>query len=85
MEIVGVLFDYPKYATEGGGTMNVNRLRAKITERGETQKSVAAALGISENSLSRKLNGSREFKLSEALKICGFLHIENPSEIFFEK
>lgn len=58
-------------------------LKAKITEMGETQKSVAEAIGISENSLSRKINGSREFRLSEVFNLCNFLRIENPKDIFF--
>lgn len=63
--------------------MNTNLLKAKIAEKGETQKSVAKAIGISENSLSRKLNGIREFRLSEVLSLCGFLDIDNPKDIFF--
>lgn len=63
--------------------MNANLLKAKITEKGETQKSVAKAIGISENSLSRKINGVREFRLSEIFNLCDFLDIENPKDIFF--
>ena len=63
--------------------MNINLLKAKIAEKGETQKSVAAAIGISENSLSRKINGTREFRLSEVLRLCDFLNIDNPCSIFF--
>lgn len=63
--------------------MQGNLLKAKITEMGETQKSVAKAIGISENSLSRKINGVREFRLSEMYKLCEYLKIENPKNIFF--
>ena len=58
-------------------------LKAKIVEKGESQKSVAMAIGISENSLSRKIAGKREFRLSEVLKLCDFLKIDNPIDIFF--
>lgn len=63
--------------------MNVHLLKAKIAEKGETQKSVAKAIGISENSLSRKMNGLREFRLSEVFKLCKVLDIDNPRDIFF--
>ena len=63
--------------------MNTNLLKAKIAEKGETQKSVAKAIGISENSLSRKMNGLREFRLCEVFNLCTVLDIDNPRDIFF--
>ena len=39
--------------------------------------------GISENSLSRKLSGKRDFRLEEVKRICAILGIENPSPYFF--
>jgi len=63
--------------------VNSNLLKAKMTENGETQKSVAAAIGISENSLSRKIKGIREFRLSEVIKLCDYLRIDDPGPIFF--
>jgi len=63
--------------------MNVNMLKGKIKERGETQESVAKAIGISSNSLSRKLAGKREFRLSEIIRLTDFLELDNPCEIFF--
>lgn len=65
--------------------MNANLLRAKIVERGETQKSTAHAIGMSENSLCRKLAGKREFTLGEVSELCAFLGIENPASIFLPK
>lgn len=65
--------------------MNANLLRAKMAEKGETQKSVAKAMGISEVSLSRKIKGIREFRLSEVLSLCDLLCIDNPKPIFFDK
>ncbi len=65
--------------------MNPNLLRAKITEIGLTQAQVANGIGISSNSLSRKLSGKREFKLSEVTKLCEFLNISNPIDVFFEQ
>lgn len=63
--------------------MNMNLLKAKMAEKGKTQKNVAAAIGISENSLSRKIKGIREFRLSEMIKLCDYLCIDDPGPIFF--
>lgn len=64
--------------------MNVNLLKGKMAEKQVTQGILASKIGISENSLSRKLLGKREFKLSEVIEICRFLEINNPKEIFFD-
>ena len=74
----------PKYATKEGHEMDANKLRAKITENGLSQNSVAKKMGISSNSLSRKLLGKREFTLSEVVALCEVLNIENPQEIFLK-
>lgn len=66
------------------GKLNANLLRGKIAEKGMTQSSLAKIIGMSENSLSRKLRGRRQFSLSEAVTICNVLEIENPKEIFFD-
>lgn len=63
--------------------MNANLLRAKMKELGKTQEEVAVASGISKNSLSRKLNGKRDFRLSEVERICVVLKIEDPGPVFF--
>ncbi len=65
--------------------MNANLLRARIVERGESQKSTASAIGMSENSLCRKLAGKREFTLGEVSRLCAFLEIENPAPIFLPR
>lgn len=64
--------------------MNANKLRAKMKENGMSQNSVAEKIGISSNSLSRKLLGKREFTLSEVTALCQVLSIENPQEIFLK-
>ncbi|MCI5533866.1 MAG: helix-turn-helix transcriptional regulator [Firmicutes bacterium] len=63
--------------------MNANLLKGKMAEKGVNQKELAQAIGISINSMSRKLSGKREFQLSEAVAISDFLQLENPGEIFF--
>lgn len=62
--------------------MNANKLRAKIKEKGLTQEKVAKIIGISENSLSRKLNGKKDFRLGEVILLCQALQIDNVEEIF---
>ncbi len=64
--------------------MNANDLRAAIAKKGMTQAEVAQKIGISLNSFSRKINGKREFHLSEAKKLCEVLDIKNPQSIFFD-
>lgn len=62
--------------------MDANLLRAQMAKKGKTQSQVAKAIGISENSMSRKLLGKREFRLSEVQKLCCYLDILDPKEIF---
>lgn len=62
--------------------MNANLIRAKMAEKGVTQGETAQAITISVNSLSRKMNGKREFTLSEVIRLCEFLEIENPASVF---
>ena len=45
--------------------MNANKLRAKIKENGLTQEKVAKIIGISPNSLSRKLSGKKILGLAK--------------------
>lgn len=64
--------------------MNANKIKAKIVEQGMTQGEVAKRIGISPNSLSRKLLGKRDFSLSEVMSLCAVLHLENPQDIFLQ-
>jgi len=61
--------------------MKANLLRAKIKERCKTQSEIADEIGISPNSLSRKLNGKREFTASEICKLKKSLEIEDAEVI----
>lgn len=63
--------------------MNANLLRGKMAEKRMSQSELAKRIGMSENSLSRKLLGTRDFRLAEVIKIIDELQIENPGEIFF--
>ena len=67
--------------------MNANKLRGKMAENGFTQKALAAIIGKSENSLSRKLRGKTPFNTDEIMSICDALHIDSNAEkasIFFD-
>ncbi len=62
--------------------MNMNLLRAAMAEKGMNQAQLAAAIGISANSLSRKMNGRRDFALAEVVAITQVLDLESPQNIF---
>lgn len=63
--------------------MDANKLKAIIVENGLNQGKVAEKMGISKNSLSRKMQGKGDFTLSEARSLCSILKIDNPERIFF--
>ena len=63
--------------------MNTNILKGRMVEKGFTQEKLAEAVGISTNSMSRKLLGERQFRLGEVVKICEVLEIDDPRDIFF--
>lgn len=65
--------------------MNMNLLRAAIAENGMNQAELAAAIGISANSLSRKMNGRRDFALSEVVAITQVLDLKAPQDIFLSQ
>lgn len=58
-----------------------SEIKAELARKGMTQGILAKHLGISQNSLSKKINGTVQFKLEEAQKIVSVLGV-NPS-IFF--
>lgn len=53
-----------------------SRLSGRIVEVCKTQAKFADAMGLSERSISLKLNGKIEWKQSEILKACKALKIE---------
>ena len=60
--------------------MNRNKLLGRMAEAGYTQRSLAAAAGMSENSMGSKINGKRPFNTDEIITICRLLGIEDGSE-----
>lgn len=55
--------------------INTRKLKAAMIEAGCTQKELAEKLGISENSVSKKINGKRSFNIDEACAVCEALNI----------
>ena len=60
--------------------MNSKKLRARMVEAGYTQKTLAQAIGKSENTLSSKMKGRIPFTTDEVLTICDCLKITDNSE-----
>ena len=63
-------------------TVNVNLLKSDMVKAGYTQKELAKSLGISEQTLTRKLK-KRVFGTDEAAKIVELLSIDDPKAVFF--
>lgn len=55
--------------------LDTNKLRGKIAEAGYTQGELAKKIGISQNTLTRKLTGKRDFTVGEIDRICSALDI----------
>lgn len=62
---------------------NYNKLKGKITECFSSQKNFAKSLGISERSLSLKLNNKLFFSQDEIEKACSLLGINDVGTYFF--
>lgn len=62
--------------------INTQALRGIIVSKGETQRSVAKKIGISETSFYRKMSRGT-FNCIEMYKLVSLLSIENPAKIFF--
>lgn len=60
-----------------------NELRAELARAEMTQKQLAEVLHISPRTLSLKVNGHREFKVSEICGIIDALRIKDPGKVFF--
>lgn len=60
--------------------MNKLKLLGKMTEMGYTQKNMAAAIQMSENTFSSRINGKSAFDTREISKICDLLHIDSDVE-----
>lgn len=57
--------------------MQANKLRARMALVEMSQAELAKICGITENTLSNKLQGRTEFKADEIVKICEALDIQD--------
>lgn len=65
-------------------TWNYSKLNGKICEVFGTQRKFAEAMGISEHSISKKLNGEVGWKQTEIKKACDVLDLNlNDIPIYF--
>lgn len=62
---------------------NTNKLKGRLRENGMSQKDLANLMGLSVNTMNSKLNGKREFKVSEIDRICNILEIQDKELYFF--
>ena len=64
----------------------LNKLKGKMREMGETYRSMSEKTGIPLNTLNNKINGYSLFDITEALSVCSILGI-SPEEIpiFFDQ
>ncbi len=60
-------------------TVNTNKLRAKIAERGTTMTEIAKRIRIDPSSMSRKVKGSNDFTVGEMQAIVTELQM-TPNE-----
>lgn len=62
--------------------MNVNKLKAKVVEKGINIETLASKLGISNATMYRKLNNSNnKLTVGEAVKIKNILEIQDSEAI----
>lgn len=60
--------------------INTRKLKGRIVAAGYTQSTLAAAVGMSVNSLNAKVNGNAVFNCDEVEAICLALDIIDPVE-----
>ncbi len=67
--------------------MNINLLKSKIIENGFTQKSLSSAMGISVNTLNKKILLQSSFTVGDVRKLKEILKlsIEDVNNIFFNE
>ena len=65
-------------------SFNYNKLKGRIVECFGTRTAFAAAIGITNETLSRKLNGRSHFSNDEITKMCDLLKIDyNRIPVYF--
>lgn len=57
--------------------MKSNLLRSAIVANGMTVEDVAKQLGITRNTMYKRLNGHSEFSIADVVKLCEMLNIRD--------
>lgn len=52
------------------------RIRSELAARGIPQGALAAVLGLSEQAVSRRMNGTTDWGVSELVAVAGFLGVD---------
>lgn len=60
--------------------MNMNKLKGKMAEASLSQRKVAEMLGMSQNTLSSRINGKTPFDAEEISKLCDILAIKSNND-----
>lgn len=60
--------------------MQANLLKGKIVAAGHSQTSLAKAMNMSKNTLSKKINGKATFDTDEVIRMCALLNIVDNDE-----
>ena len=63
---------------------NFSKLKGRMTECGYSHKEMAKALGISPVTFSMKINGKRDFTLTELITMSKVLKMETVMPYFFD-
>ncbi len=63
--------------------MNLKKLKGLIVEKSISQLELAKSMGLTPQTLNRKLNGKSEFSIVEADTKSKLLGIYDPCKIFF--
>lgn len=63
--------------------MQTELLKLELYKNKISQAKLAKQIGISEKSLSLKIQGKQDFWLREVKDICSILHIKDVQKIFF--
>ena len=76
-----ILFKRPKCGTKGERQMvDTLKLKARMVEKGYTQRSLAAKMKRNKDTINAKLNGKANFDTEEILMMCEILEISDPVE-----
>jgi len=62
---------------------NTNLLKEKIRETGLTQAKIADIIGVSHQSINRKINGEKDFTVKEMVTLGEILNIIDKTSVFF--